>query len=181
MNELTTIIAHTTGYKNSRQDTADYVLAHPELLNEFISICFQSENPDHYKACWALELIAIEQLEWLQDYLPLICTRSKILTNESAIRPLSKVLFLLLESHYKKTAHAIHFTKEQLQEMIELHFDWLITDCKVAAKVYAMRCLYLLGKEYDWIHPELKTILEKDFCTHTPAYKAVSKHILKKI
>lgn len=44
-----------------------------------------------------------------------------------------------------------------------------------------MRSLQLLGKEYDWIHPELETILTKDFSAHTAAYKAVSKDILKKI
>jgi hypothetical protein len=120
-------------------------------------------------------------LEWLQNYLPLICSKSNLLSNESAIRPLAKVLLSLLESHYKKTENHINFSELQRQEMIELNFVWLITDCKVAAKVYAMRCLHLLGQEYNWIHPELRTILSKDFSTHTAAYKAVSKQILKKL
>jgi len=181
MNELATIITHTTGYKISRQNAADYVLANPEVLDDFMTICFEYENPDHYKACWAMELIAYQKLEWFREYLPLICSKSKLLTNESAIRPIAKVIFLLLESHYKETENKIIFNELQRQDMIELNFDWLITNCKVAAKVYAMRCLYLLGKEYDWIHTELQTILFKDFSTHTAAYKAVSKHILKKI
>ncbi|GEC72407.1 hypothetical protein SAMN05443543_10855 [Flavobacterium flevense] len=181
MSELTAIIAQTTGYKNSRQASADYVIARAELMDDFMRICFENKNPDHYKACWVMELIAYEKLNWLQKYLNLICSKSKILTNESAIRPLSKVIFLLIEAHYKTSKNEIHFTENQRQELIELNFDWLITDTKVASKVYAMRSLQLLGKEYDWIHPELQTILAKDFSNQTAAYKAVSKHILKKI
>ncbi|MES2240945.1 MAG: hypothetical protein V4497_11875 [Bacteroidota bacterium] len=181
MNELAAIIAQTTGAKNSRQAAADFVIAHPELLDSFMAICFEIENPDHYKACWAMELIALEKLDYLQEYLALICSKSKTLTNESAIRPLSKTIFLLLEAHYKSSKEDFLFIEEQRQELIEVNFDWLITNTKVASKVYAMRSLQLLGKEYNWIHPELQTILTKDFSNHTAAYKAVSKDILKKI
>ncbi len=181
MSELNSIIAQTTGYKNSRQATANFILSRPDVMDDFMLICFDNNNPDHYKACWAMELIALENLNLLQNYLLLICSKSKTLSNESAIRPLSKVIFLLLEAHYKTAKTEIHFTEIQLQELIEINFDWLITETKVASKVYSMRCLYLLGKEFDWITPELQSILTKDFSNHTAAYKAVSKHILKKI
>ena len=181
MTELELIIEQTTGYKNSRQGTADFMLARPELLDQFLFSCFEIDNPNHYKACWAMELMAYEKPEWLQPHLDLICSKSQILTNESAIRPLAKVLYLLLESHYRKTDYRITLTETQRQNLIETNFDWLINDAKVAAKAQAMRSLYLLGNEYDWIHPELKTILVKDFSSHTAAYKAVSKHILKKL
>jgi len=44
-----------------------------------------------------------------------------------------------------------------------------------------MPCLYLLGNEFRWIHPELKILLLKDFPTQQPAFKARAKHILKKL
>lgn len=181
MSQLAAIIAQTTAYKNSRQATANFIMTRTELMDDFMQICFENKNPDHYKACWAMELIAYEKLNWFQEYLDLICSKSKILTNESAIRPVSKVIFSLLEAHYTTSKNEIHFTEAQRQELIEINFDWLITDTKVASKVYAMRSLQLLGKEHRWIHPELETILTKDFSNHTAAYKAVSKHILKKI
>ena len=159
--------------------TATFVMAQPELLDLFFDICFDIDNPDHYKACWAMELIAYEKLDWFQNYLSLICEKSKLLTHESAIRPLAKVVFMLIEADNNN--QTIQLTNEQRQELIETNFDWLINDSKVAAKVYAMRSLFVLGKEYDWIHPELKTILAKDFSDHTAAYKAVSKQILKKL
>ncbi len=181
MSELKSIITQTTGYKNSRQTTANFILSKPELMEDFMQMCFDIENPDHYKACWTMELIALENLNSLHNFLSLICSKSKTLTNESAIRPLSKVIFLLLEAHYKTAKTEIHFTESQLQELIEINFDWLISDTKVASKVYAMRSLLLLGKDFNWILPELQSILTKDFSNHTAAYKAVSKHILKKI
>lgn len=181
MSELKSIITQTNGAKNSRKATATFILSRAELMDDFMQMCFDIENPDHYKACWTMELIALENLNSLLNFLSLICSKSKTLTNESAIRPLSKVIFLLLEAHYKTAKTEIHFTESQLQELIEINFDWLISDTKVASKVYAMRSLLLLGKDFNWILPELQSVLTKDFSNHTAAYKAVSKHILKKI
>jgi hypothetical protein len=181
MSELELIIDKVTGYKNSRLEAAEFVLSHPNLLEELLQVCFALENQNHYKACWILELIALEKLVLLQPHLEIICSKTKSLTNESAIRTISKVIFLLIQENFKKTDKTIYLNESQLQNLVEINFDWLITKTKVASKVYAMRCLYFLGKEYDWIHTELKTILVKDFSTHTAAYKAVSKHILKKL
>jgi hypothetical protein len=85
----------------------------------------------------------------------------------------------LVLSHYKKKE--IQLSEKHLEEIIESSFDWLINDIKVAPKAYSMRTLYLLGQQHDWIHPELKTIITKDFPNHSAAYKAVAKEVLKKI
>ena len=57
----------------------------------------------------------------------------------------------------------------------------MINDEKVAPKAYAMTSLYLLGKEYSWINPELVLILERDFKMQSAAFKARARQILKKI
>ena len=57
----------------------------------------------------------------------------------------------------------------------------MITDQKVAAKAYSMNTLYLLGKDFDWIHPELKRILEDNFHSGSAAFKARARHLLKKL
>ncbi|PWA10104.1 hypothetical protein [Flavobacterium laiguense] len=92
---------------------------------------------------------------------------------------MAKVCQLLILSHYKKKE--IQLSPKHLDEIIENNFDWLINDIKVAPKVYSMRTLHLLGQHYDWILPELKIIIIKDFPNHTAAYKAVAKEVLKKI
>ena len=57
----------------------------------------------------------------------------------------------------------------------------MISDEKIAPKAYSMNSLYLLGIEYDWIHPELAMILERDFQMQSSGFKARARHILKKI
>ena len=38
----------------------------------------------------------------------------------------------------------------------------MISDQKVATKAYTMNALYLLGKNYDWVHQELKLIIQQN-------------------
>ena len=57
----------------------------------------------------------------------------------------------------------------------------MITEQKVAVKAYSMHTLFLFGSEFDWVHPELRIILERDFSSQSAAFKARSRHILKKI
>ncbi len=178
MSKIKTLIFNTTGSKKSRREAAQFVLRQPELMAELTNRCFEIDNPDHYKACWILEIIAYENLKSLNNYLNIICSKSKTLSNESAVRPLSKIIFLLTEAHIKGE---INLNSAQIDMLVELSFDWLINDTKVATKVYAMRNLYLLGTYQDWVRPELKTILEKDYHSHSVAYKTVAREILKKL
>jgi hypothetical protein len=168
-----------SGFREKRQILANEVLLNPSLLIELIPLCFLTADTNSHKACWILELFCYEKLEELNPYLDYFCSNIKILTAESAIRPIAKVCQLLAISHFKKKE--ILLTEHQLQGITEACFDWLITDTKVASKCYAMRTLHLLGNQFDWIHLELKIILEKDYANHSAAYKAVSREILKKI
>jgi len=57
----------------------------------------------------------------------------------------------------------------------------MINNEKVAPKAYSMSTLFLFGKDYDWVHPELKIILERDFSIQSAAFKARAKQILHKM
>nr|WP_315202203.1 hypothetical protein [uncultured Flavobacterium sp.] len=170
---------YVTGHRANRQKYADEVLNNQELFSELIQLCFQDLNKNSSKAFWILEFVCYQKLEWIKDYLDFFCSNIKNLKNESAIRPAAKICQLLVISHYKKKETQL--SEKHLEEIIESSFDWLINDIKVATKAYSMRTLYILGNHYDWIHPELQTIITKDFPNHSAAYKAVAKEILKKI
>jgi hypothetical protein len=168
-------------YRETRLEIAQAVLENPNLLDELISTCFTISDKNSHKACWVLEFVSYEKLEWLQPYLDFMCTNLKNLRDESAIRPIAKIMQLLVVAHYKKSENEILLSEAQLQNIIESSLDWLILDTKVAAKAYSIRTLYILGKHYDWIHPELQHILTKDYANHTAAYKAVAREVLKKM
>jgi hypothetical protein len=170
---------YVTGHRANRQKYADEVLANPKLFPELVRFCFQVSDKNASKACWILEFVCYQKLEWLEEHLDFFCSNIKKLKDESAIRPMAKVCQLLVLAHYKNKK--IQLSEKQLEEIIESSFDWLINDIKVATKAYSIRTLFLLGQHYDWIHPELKTIITKDFPNHTAAYKAVAKEVLKKI
>lgn len=179
--ELQKNLGTLKAYREDRLKIAHFILENPNLLDELISICFTISDKNSHKACWILEFVSYEKLEWLQPYLNFICTNLKNLKDESSIRPMAKIMQLLVIAHYKKAENNIILSEIQLENIIETNLDWLITDTKVATKAYAMRTLYVIGKQHNWIHPELQLILTKDYAHHTAAYKAVAREVLKKI
>ena len=102
-------------------------------------------------------------------------------TFESAIRPVSKISGFLASAYTSKNESTIkkYLTKEHIDVIIETGFDWLIGNQKIAVKVYSMEMLYLFGKDYDWVHQELKLILEQNIVKESYGYQARGKKILR--
>jgi len=44
-----------------------------------------------------------------------------------------------------------------------------------------MQTLALLGQEFEWIHPELKAVLEQGYAGGSAGYKARARRILKNL
>lgn len=179
--ELQTKLDYVYPCRASRTLVAQEILENPSLFEELVSICFWPTDKNNHRACWILEFVSYEELLWLQPHVDFFFSNLKVLKNESSIRAIAKVVQLLVKSHYQKEDNSILLSEENLQDCIEASFDWLINDIKVATKAYSIRTLYLLGNHYDWIHPELKIILDKDYGDHSAAYKAVAKEVLKKM
>jgi hypothetical protein len=79
----------------------------------------------------------------------------------------------------KETLDALN--DEHLESITSACFDWLIGDHKVAAQAYSMTSLLLLGRKFDWIHPELRMILEQNYQNGSAAYKARARMTLAKL
>jgi len=149
------------------------------LLPELMAIALNVKDKNHHKACWIAELVFEARIEWLRDHLESFCATLPAYTNESAMRPMSKICLFATENREK---YSDFLNIPQIQQITETCFDWLIhPKTKVATKAYAMRTLYLIGKKEDWIHPELTRILSEDAAKHTAAYTAAAKDILRKI
>jgi hypothetical protein len=174
-------LAHCSAHRKPRERLRDFVMKRPEVFPDLLKMAFDVDYKHHFKACWIVEFVADTRLEWFQEHLDLFCNCLPNLKDESGIRPIAKVVMMIGNAHFSKKTNRITLSENQLEKLAEACFDWLISYIKVAAKAYSIRALYVLGKKYDWIHPELKIILEKDYQSHSAAYKAVAREILKKI
>lgn len=169
---------NSNAHRNSRMDVCDFAIKH-ELVNDLIQIAFDINNENHFKAFWALEFVCEKRLDLFISAIPKFCKILPDVKNDSALRSATKIgMFLAISNHTKKE---IILTEIQEKQLIESSIDHLIQDEKVASKVYAMKTLYILGKKYDWIYEELKTIISQDAFQNSPAYQAAARNILKKI
>jgi hypothetical protein len=172
--ELYKNIANSTAHRASREQNAHFILDNPELFSGLLNLALNTNDKNHHKACWILELVLEEKPHLLVPFLAFFCETLSTISNDGALRSISKICMFL--------AKTISLTESQEQKIIESCFDWLILENgKVATKAYTIRALFEFGKKSDWIYPELKRILEDDYIKHSAAYKAVAREILKKI
>jgi len=181
--ELYQKIINTTSERISRENNAHFILENPHLLPDLLELAFSFHNEKHYKACWVLELVLEEKPELLSLYFDYFFENFKSFTHDGAFRSIAKIILFLSQHHLKMKKSGYDFLNEkQLQEIIELAFDKILNPkTKVAAMVYLIRALYYIGQEIDWIHPELKLILNRDYHNYSAGYKAAAREILKKL
>ena len=177
--DLVSKIDQSTAHKKSRVYVSNYIIRNEDLLSEFIAIAFDIQNKNHVKAFWSLELVCEKKLKLFVPYIDLFWEVLPKLKDDSAVRPATKICMFLANSNHRK--NGISLTQEQEDNIIEALIDRLIQDEKVAAKVYAMKGLFVLGRKYDWVHEELKTIIEQDYSNHSAAYQASTRNLMKKL
>jgi hypothetical protein len=175
--ELIDRIAKSSAHTQNRIDNGNFILQNPHLVEDLIIYSFQIENKLHIRACCILEKVFELKLDLAFPFLDLICQNLHKLKNDSAIRSISRFLMLLVQDNSKKN----YLTKNQLEKITEVSFDWLIEDYRVAVKLHAVNTLFETGKLLSWIYPELQTVLEKEIKFPSPAYRCIVKKFLYKI
>lgn len=181
--ELIKRLNYTKAYRKTRLEVADWVLAHPELFPDLLQQCYNQESDMSYKASWILEFVCKARLELLYPELDLFCANLKTISKDQAKRPFAKICEILCLEYYKKQNPKSQkvVTNAHKELITEACFDWLINNEKVACKAYSIQALYLLGTEFDWIHPELKIILRQGYNSHSAAFKARARQFLQKL
>jgi hypothetical protein len=172
------LIKNSTAHTQSRNENGNYILQNPHLLQELIQISFDIKDKTHIKACNVLEKAVDLKLEIIKPHLDLFCKNLHLLKNDSAIRPIARIIKNIVFDNAKNKNY---ITETQLEKIIEACFDWLIADIRMAPKVYAMYTLNQIGTTKPWIYPDLKSIIEQDAPTQTIGYKSAAKKILATI
>lgn len=176
--ELTLKLDQGNAGRKSRVSISNYVIR-AEKIDELTSIAFDTKNSLHVKAFWNLELVCEKKLKLFVPHIDSFCEVLPKLKDDSATRPATKIGFFLAKSNHRK--NGIELSKEQEHNIIEALIDRLIQEEKVAAKVYAMKALFVFGKKYDWINDELKNIITQDYSNHSAAYQSATRNLLKKL
>ncbi|SDR93548.1 adenylosuccinate lyase [Winogradskyella sediminis] len=169
--------------REMRLKYANLVIDNPELITPLLDILFEVNDKISCRAAWVLEFMCGKNLNAIIPHLHTFTAHMGKVHLDSAVRPVAKICEYLTTAHYSKTKNLIKTKLSQThkENIVAACFDWMINDEKIAPKAYSMNSLYLLGTEYDWIHPELAIILERDYEMQSSGFKARAKHILKKI
>lgn len=178
-NELN-FVNHT---REKRMQYANLIIKNPELLPDLLDILFIVDDKISCRAAWVLEFVCGEDLELLLPYLDTFTTNINKVYLDPAVRPIAKVCEHLAKAYFSKEENKVQLflTNKHKELIIETCFDYMINDEKIAPKAYSMNTLFLFGREFDWIHPELVTIIERDYQMQSSGFKARAKHILKKV
>lgn len=181
--ELYNELNYVNHSRAKRQYYANMVIDNPALIPELLEILFMVDDKTSCRAAWVFEFMCGEHLEAAIPYLDHFTSKMHAVHLDSAVRPVAKVCEYLILAYYSRHDNKIKtvLTQTHKEKITEACFDWMINDEKIAPKAYAMNSLYLLGQDYDWIHPELAIILERDYQMQSSGFKARARHILKKI
>lgn len=181
--QLYTELNYVNHSREKRLYYANLVIENPELVPKLLDILFMVNDKISCRAAWVFEFMCGENLEASIPYLDVFTENAHKVHLDSAVRPVAKVCEYLIKAYYSKTNNQIKTALKPIhkERIIEACFDYMINDEKIAPKAYAMNTLYLLGQDYDWIHPELVLILERDYQMQSSGFKARARHILKKI
>ncbi|MCL7753418.1 adenylosuccinate lyase [Polaribacter sp. Z022] len=170
-----------TAKRDNRQRVANIVLENPDLFKELVTITFDVDNKTSIKASWVLEWICTHHhLNWILPHLDTFTSQLYHLKFDSATRPCAKICEHLAVAYYSKNDNDVKkaLTVKHIDAIVEAGFDWLITPQKIAVRAYTMNALYYFGLEKDWIHPELKHLIETKIIHESKGCKARGKHIL---
>ena len=168
--------------REKRLKYAHMVLAEPQLIPKLLEILFIVDDTISCRAAWVFECISINEITSILPHLEQFTTSLSRIYLDPAVRPVSKVCELLAKALYNDNPEVRKALLPIYQDrMIEACFDWLINDEKVAPKAYAMTALFHFGRDYDWIHTELKTIIERDYQIQSSGFKTRARMILNAI
>ncbi|NNK75510.1 MAG: adenylosuccinate lyase [Maribacter sp.] len=181
--ELYASMDYVNHSREKRKEMASLMKANPKLLRPLMEIVFEVNNPISCKASWVLEYSVKSNLTYILPHIDFFCENISRVQLDAAVRPMAKICEMLIKAYFLKNENETQavLTARHLEQIAIACFDWLIGDHKVAAKAYSMTSLLLLGRKFDWIHTELKMVLEQNYASGSAAYKARARLTLAKL
>lgn len=169
--------------KSSRDKISRMIVKDQSVFQSLLEIAFDYNNELSSKACSVLESVCEERPDWIAFNLNYFTENLPNVQGDSNVRSISKICNMIAQNYNSKFDSPIKLiiTEDQVSQLIETCFEWLLSDYKVATKANAMETLYHIGKQIGWIHYELKMIIEKNIPVESPGYTSRAKKVLEAI
>ena len=148
-----------------RDELVDEILSNPKLTGPLLGMVHDEDNTENWWCSWVFDHVMRKHLRLILPHIDTFCNGLRTLKSESVIRPMAHTCELLALAIYRKKQPLFveKVSMAHREELTERCFDWLIEPHKMAPKVFAMTALLYLGEDFDWVRPELKLFLEKNF------------------
>jgi len=155
----------------------------PELTGCLLNKVFEEDKTGEFNASWTFDHLMRKKLVYLLPHFEEFTLGLAHMNSESCIRPMAHVCQMIMEAYFEKKDKVFieNINFNQLERILTVCFDWLIGPHKVAAKVFSMTSLFYLGMHFDWVHPELRLVLEETISQGTSGYKNRAKKTLDKL
>jgi hypothetical protein len=156
----------------------------PNTAPIFLHGILRNEAPYSSKLALSLEFACRDDLSLIHAVWDSYFSVLETPTLEGSIRSFSKILEMVVRAAYSTKvalAKLYPLSYGQKEAITQACFQWLIGPYKVATQAHAMDCLYWLGQDIDWIHPELREVLLQGYPNGSAGYQARARKILDKI
>ena len=159
------------------------LIQQPELVGPLLQEVLLEDKEGTFNASWTLRHLMQKKLEYLLPFFSTFTEMLGTLKSEATIRAMACVCEMVCTVYFKKKDATFqkNITNEQLEKIMTSCFDWLISPMNMAPKVFSMTSLYYLGMKFDWVHPELRLVLEDTYPTGTVGYQNRAKKTLDKL
>jgi hypothetical protein len=151
--------------------TAEMVYEKPELMDSLIELSW-TVNPYALRASHVVSICALQCPELFQPYSSGVIKRLELPCSESVIRNFIKIFAEV----------PLALTSRDKGRLINLCFNYMtISTYAVGVKMFSMRVLYNLSREFPEIGMELAVILRDQYPESSPGYRSRAEKILKKL
>ena len=149
---------------------AKFVVENPKSIPFLWSLIEAETHPNRGRAAWVFEYICTNNEELFSLYIERIAALFPIVTNESVLRILAKLLILK------------PIPEKEEGNVLNAAFDRLTNKAlPIAVRVNCMQIVYNLTEKYPELQNELRGIIENEIESGKPAFKSRGRKILAKL
>lgn len=159
----------------SRQIAKETILMHNITAASLIDFITETDSRKQTLLICVLDYIVESDACFMNQDIDAFISLVQKLPNETCKRCNSRISYHILKKNLNL------FSDEQKNKLIEIHFDWLISNSLVATRVNCLSVLFELRNQASWIKSDLTAIIDQQISLQEPSFVSRAKKILAKI